>query len=344
MNKICFMAFFISFILMLFSCESLNGEENNGNNNNGNGSEININEILLEFYEKHQLLGGISLAISRNDKIVYTGSVGYADQNNSVNLTPEHRMRIASVSKPITSTAVMKLQREGKINLDDAVFGIGSIFNNSYGMPSYNSNPVEITVRQLLEHTSGGWADVTGRTNISQAILNHPLEYLPGTQYVYSNFGYYILGRVIEKITGMTYENYVKENILLPSGVNGMRVGATQSGADEVKYIATLGDSVTNPSTYNNPATMDSFGGWVASPTELIKLMINVDGWNIDKTYNNWTHNGSMPGTYTIIRKNANFYFAMFMNYRPPSPRTAFDNDRTEMFSQIINIINEWSK
>ncbi|MDR2999827.1 MAG: beta-lactamase family protein [Fibromonadaceae bacterium] len=318
-----------------------------GSSSSSGGVEESIKKLLLNFYEKHQLLGGVSIAISRNERLVYTGAVGYADSNHTIELTPEHRMRIASVSKPITSIAIAKLFEEGKLDFDDFVFGESAIFDNKYGMPTYNGNPVDVTVRQLLEHTSGGWSSVSGRTNIPLALENNPFEHLPGTQHVYSNFGYYILGRVIETISGMTYENYVKENILEPSGVNGMRVGATKSGPDEVEYIATPG-GVANPSTYNNPVTMDSFGGWVANPIELLKILVRVDGFsNVEDILKNetpkiriWNHSGSMPGTMSIWRRNSNgFNWVMMMNYRPSNSE---ELDRAGLFGQIINTIQEW--
>jgi len=77
-----------------------------------NDVEKTIGRILQELYEKNKYRGGISLAITRNKRLVYAGAAGYADRNHTVRLTPQHRMRLASVSKPITSVAIEKLFKE----------------------------------------------------------------------------------------------------------------------------------------------------------------------------------------------------------------------------------------
>jgi CubicO group peptidase (beta-lactamase class C family) len=306
----------------------------------GQSTEETINKMLLGFYEKHKLNGGISIAISRNGRLVYVGSVGYADIKHTVRLTPDYRMRIASATKPITKIAIMKLQEEGKLNVNDFVFGRNGVFNNEYGMPTYNGNSVDITIKQFLDHKSGGWgrsfnSGASRYRNIDQWLKQFPLEYSPGTNEDYSNFGYYILGRIIERKSGMTYENYVKENILKPVGINGMRIGATRSGTDEVEYIATPGTDVNNPATYNNPVTLDSFGGWVASPIELLRILAHY-GSTIG---NNWNHSGSMPGTYTWIAKRSDgFNYVMLANYRPPDPRYTWST----LFNEIRAAISEW--
>jgi CubicO group peptidase (beta-lactamase class C family) len=338
-----------------------------------------IDEILLNFYEKYQIPGGVSLAISHNGRLVYAGAVGYADNNRTVKLTPEHRMRIASVSKPVTAIAIMKLMEEKRLCLDDCVFGENGIFDNKYGMPTYREKPVDITIKHLLKHNSGGWGrsvnyqDIGVRMQDIERVLEKlPLEHLPGTHYDYSNFGYYVLGRIIETKSGMTYEHYVKENILKPSGIDGMRIGATKSGSDEVEYFATEGENI-NPSTFNNPINIDSSGGWVANPIELLKLLVRVDGfsnvkdilsnetvkmmttrskthdyalgWALNKSGNNWWHDGSIPGTSSMMARSSNgFNWVILINYRPPSEvRSAFTSDIDDLFWQIHRTVKQWS-
>jgi len=347
----------------------------------GDFTEINriAEEVLLEFYNKYQLPGGISLAISHGEKLVYSGSVGYADSKHTKKLTPGYRMRIASLSKPITSIAIMKLMEENKLALDEKVFGEDGIFKNEYGMPIYNGNFVDSTVRQLLEHSSGGWGnsrndpmfmlpELDGKNLITKVLNDYPLTLLPGSNYDYSNFGYYILGRVIEKKSGRTYESYVKENILKPAGINGMRIGTNNSISDEVEYIGTQGED-----TYSvRPLHMDSHGGWVANPVELLKLLVRVDGfsnvkdilnlqtintmvtpssvsnyyalgWSVNQ-YNNWWHTGSLPGTTTEMARSSNgFNWVILINYRPNnSIRGQFETDMDQIFWKILETVEEW--
>ena len=341
-----------------------------------------IDGILRDFYNKYSLPGGISMAISYQEKLVYAGAVGYADKDHKIPLTPEHRMRIASLSKPITSIAIMKLWEEKKLRLDDFVFGENGIFKNRYGMPTYREKPVDVTIRHLLEHSSGGWGRAVSYSgaevrlqDIDQVLEKFPLEHLPGTHSdnsSYSNFGFYVLGRIIETTSEMTYENYVKENILKPSGIDGMRVGTRRSGPDEVEYIATVGTDI-NPSIYNNPVVMDSFGGWVANPIELLKILVRVDGfssvedilnrrtidimttqstinnhralgWALNSSDNNWWHTGGMPGTSSIMARSSNgFNWVILINYQPPDDvRSQFSSDMDALFWQIHRTVKNW--
>ena len=177
------------------------------------------------------------MAISYRGRLVYAGTIGYADREHKIPLTPEHRMRIASLSKPITAIAIMKLVEERKLNLHEEVFGETGIFKGEYGVPQLENRPVRITVKQLLEHTGGGWGNakndpmypvpqISGEALMRSVIRTRPLEHLPGTKHDYSNFGYWVLGRVIEKTSGMPYEDYVKEHILKPCGISAYKLAA----------------------------------------------------------------------------------------------------------------------
>ena len=314
---------------------------------NRNDAERTIDRFLQEFYDRHQYRGGISLAITRRERLVYTGAVGFADRNHTVRLTPQHRMRLASVSKPITSVAIAKLSEEGRLSLDGKVFGRDGIFRNALGMPTYNRNPVDVTVRQILEHKSGFKRDILANNRYNYVVDRNttatPLDFLPGAETVYSNYAYNILGRIIETVTGMPYERYVKEHILKPCGIDGMRVGADAPGPDEVEYI---GDNLTANPLNNAPGPS---GGWVASPIELMKFMAHVDGFsNVPDILRSDTprigvhsHSGRLSqGTWTILQRDSDgFSWALLMNYVPPN----FEQiDRPALFRQIKNAIREW--
>ena len=377
----CFVATIVG---ALFFCTRIANGQTASQSRSGQPQTLSVQEtidgVLRDFYNKYSLPGGVSVAISCRERLVYEGAIGYADKQHKISLTPKHRMRIASVSKPITAIAIMKLLEDKKIRLDDFVFGENGVFANKYGMPIYRDNPVDITVKQLLEHSSGGWGRSTdytgiGLRNIRRVLESIPLEHLPGTlsdKSSYSNFGYYVLGRIIETKSGMTYENYVKENILKPSGINGMRIGATTSAPDEVEYISAA-DGDINPSTYNNPVHIDSFGGWIANPVELLKILVRVDGfsnvpdilksetiktmttqttanhryalgWLLDTSGNNWLHTGNMPRTSSMMARHSDgFNWVILINYQPPSEvRSELSSDMDKLFSQIKEKIREW--
>ena len=121
-------------------------------------------------------------------------------------------------------------------------------------------------------------------------MLGKPLDFAPGERYAYSNYGYCLLGRVIEKVTGMAYEKYVQQNVLAPVGVTAMSIGATRLGGrkeNEVRYYdPRVGDSVF-AKDLNSPVpqpygawhleAMDSHGAWIASASDLVRFASVLD-------------------------------------------------------------------
>jgi CubicO group peptidase (beta-lactamase class C family) len=181
---------------------------------------------------------------------------------------------------------------------------------------------------------------------ITRTLREHPLDHEPGEHYAYSNFGYCVLGRVIEKITGWPYARYAQTAVLDKCGVTGMRVAGNtlaQRAADEVVYYGHEG-SGTNPYGMN-VTRMDSHGGWIATPTDMVRFITHVDGfkttpnilsaesiktmttgttanphyacgWAVNKVPN-WWHTGSLPGTLTImVRTASGLCWAAFTNTR----------------------------
>ena len=338
-----------------------------------------IDNILKEFYDKHSLPGGVSLAISYRGRLVYAGTIGYADRERKIPLTTEHRMRIASLSKPITAIAIMKLVEERKLNLNDEVFGETGIFKGEYGVPKFENRPVKITVKQLLEHTGGGWgnarndpmyhaSNAIGEEYMRTIIRDRPLEHLPGTKHDYSNFGYWVLGRVIEKASGVPYEDYVKEHILKPCGISGMRIGGDASAPDEAEYI---GNRNENPySSIRSPRRMDAVGGWIATPTELLKLLVRVDGfstvpdilrsetirtmttpsaqspnyalgWFVNQN-NGWFHTGAQLGATSLMERVPNGFNWVILINSSASP-DEFIRDRDGLMGKILGTVRTWS-
>ena len=166
--------------------------------------------------------------------------------------------RLASVSKPVTSLAILRLLQDKKLSLNDKVFGPGGILqsmsdNPKQCCPIKDNRILDVTVYHLLTHT-GGWdrdLDVTNADPMFQSsqvastlgipgpsdcedvifyMFGQTLQHVPGAVYAYSNFGYCILGRVIEKITGLQYEEAVRQVLLDPAGVSRdeMYIGSTQ--------------------------------------------------------------------------------------------------------------------
>jgi CubicO group peptidase (beta-lactamase class C family) len=273
-------------------------------------------QTITDFMRKHAIPGG-AVAVMRDGKLIYARGFGYADVENKTPVQPDALFRIASMSKPITSAAIMKLVEEGKLDLDDR--GAPYIAHLTPA-PGATVDPrwEQITIRHLLNHT-GGWDrtkpnggfDPIDRPLIAAAAVNAPapaspetlvrymkgmpLDFDPGEKFAYSNFGYIILGRVIERLSGMPYEEYVRTRVLHPVGANRTQQGKSRMSdalAEEVKYYwpgaGVNGPLVPSvfpgegmvPLNYGgfHLEAMDASGAWVSSTVDLLRFLGGVDG------------------------------------------------------------------
>ncbi|MFP4064369.1 MAG: serine hydrolase domain-containing protein [Bacteroidales bacterium] len=175
-----------------------------------------ITELLLQ----HNFNGTVLLA--KDETILFSRSFGFADFRNNTPLNPETPFQIASISKTFTAAAVLLLQEKGRLNIDDPV--------KTY-IPEF---PYEdITVRMLLTHTSGlhnymylverYWKQETPPDNedMLELFVRHQsgLNFRPGTRFGYSNTGYAFLGLLIERVSGKSYADFLKEHIFDPLGM-----------------------------------------------------------------------------------------------------------------------------
>lgn len=326
-----------------------------------------MDQAVTAFMSKYAI-PGLSLAITQNENLVYVKAYGKSDVEAGLNAAPHDLYRLASLSKQITSITIMKLLDSGKIHMTDKVFGAGGILGTVYGTQPYGTNITNITVGELLHHTAGGWPNdgsdpmftnptLTAGQLISLTLDNRPLLTTPGTTYAYSNFGYCILGRVIEKITGKTYADAVRSMVLQPLGITDMTISGNTLAdriTNEVKYYGKSGE---NPYIYNI-ARMDSHGGWLATATDLARILVRVDGfpakpdilssnaitvmttastanqgyacgWSVN-SINNWWHQGSLPGSATEQARTVSqgqFNFVILTNTRSLDPNFSGDLD-----------------
>lgn len=249
--------------------------------------DIRTADSLVGSFMQKNNVPGLSFTMAKNDSIRIERCYGYADKGKDELMSPGNRFRIASISKTFTAAAIMQLVERGKLRLQDRVFGKGAILGTSYGTYPYKKWVTEVNVEMLLEHLSGGWggdtddpmfihAEMNMDELIGWALDDQPLRYEPGTHFQYSNFGFNVLGRVIEKITGMRYEEYVRDNILQPCGITDMQVGGNtlaQRLPGEVHYY----DERNEAYTLFNGRRIMSNGGWVATPTDLVKFVMRID-------------------------------------------------------------------
>ena len=204
-------------------------------------------------------LEGATVAVVKDEKLIYAKGFGYADKEGKELVEANHRFRIGSVSKLITAIAVLKLVDDGEIGLDDYVFGENGILKGKPYNSIKNNNFYKIKVKHLLNHTSG-WSlltygdpmfiphkinkmDKTGYPiefdDVIKFVTSRHLPYKPGTRFNYSNFGYCLLGRIVEVVTGDDYEEWVQDEILEPNDINDMEIAGNFEKSrkkNEVKY------------------------------------------------------------------------------------------------------------
>ncbi len=267
-----------------------------------------FDDLTQSFLEEHAVPGA-ALAVTDHGRLVYARGYGYADIAARQPVTPNSLFRIASISKPITAVAILQLIEQNKLSLDSKVFEVLPFDRKK--IKDFDERLMQITIRQLMQHT-GGWdrgvsfdamfqsvrfakaLGVPSPANSQQVIdnmMSQPLDFEPGKKYAYSNYGYNLLGRVIERISGQPYDEYVKQHVLKPLGITDMRIGRThlkhRHVANEVKYYnpgkndsvfqADLGQMVPNQYGAWHLEAMDSHGAWIASAVDLARFAAAFD-------------------------------------------------------------------
>ena len=251
---------------------------------------------------------GASLAIMHDEKLIYCKGLGWADQELERQAEAGDIYRMASASKLITAVGIMKLCEQGLLTLDDKVFGEEGILKQ---FTEYKDKRVaDITVRQLLNHTSGfsrargdlafrvtdvmEWTESYTTPSSDDLIayqLSLRLRCAPGGAAQYSNMGYIVLSRVIEQVSGMGYEEYLQKAVLRPAGCYDMHLAYNyyeQRHPGEVKYYghdderieSYDGSGMLRPREYggNDIRGLQGAGAWVASAAELMRLVASIDG------------------------------------------------------------------
>ena len=343
-------------------------------------------DSIIQAWMTNWSVPGGTVAITKDGKLIYNRAFGHEDQAQTITTKPYTRFRLASNSKAITSIAVMKLIQNGQLGIDDTVFGANKILNQPYYLNAITDTRLyKVTVRELLQHT-GGWdrdmpcdgysscdpisfplhvAAVMGESNpvhdstLIKFLLTKGLQHNPGTYYDYSNIGYLVLGKIIEKKTGMKYEDYVASIIMQPLGLCDMQLGKNML-ADKLEREGEYNNTYTTLSCYGTGQTvpwqyggwnleaMNAHGGWVSTSEDYTRMILAVDGFNtvpdilnatslalmttpssVNANYacgwsvnsaGNWWHYGSLDGTTTFMARTSGGYtWAFHFNYRNPT-------------------------
>lgn len=253
-------------------------------------------------------LRGVTLAVMRDEKLIYCKGFGWADRELERPTEAGDLFRIASASKLITAIGIMKLVDEGRLSTDDLVFGEEGILSEFTEFR--DKRAAKITVQHLLNHTSGfsrakgdpmfRSTDVMRWTNQQKTLsaddlirwqLGLKLRDNPGGMAQYSNIGYLVLSRIIERVSGVSYEEYLQSHVLRPAGCYDMHLARNyyeERYPNEVKYYGHDPDSIPSYDGSgvlrlreyggNNIVGLQGAGAWVCSSAELMRLVASIDG------------------------------------------------------------------
>jgi N-acyl-D-amino-acid deacylase len=351
-----------------------------------------LDEVVKLIMDRHGIPGG-ALAIAKDGRLVYAKGFGWADLAAAIKVDPQTMFSLASLSKPITALAILLLIEQGKLSLDDNPFDIIRI----PAPPRARVDPRlrQVTVRQMLNHTGGWDRNVKGdpinwSPQISRALgvpmpiseqqfisfmRAIPLDFDPGTKMQYSNVGYIVLGQVVEKVSGQSYEQFIEENIFKPAGIRHAflnRGGQTQYRKGEARSYMPGSGAMLPPMSL---PMVKAAGGWRVSAVDMVRLLTALDGSRgkpllkeqtfqqmlalpppplkpkANGVYNGlgwpsvkvsgktfaYAHEGQFPGARTFMKRNANgVNWALLFN-------VSMDLDQVDVsaISQVVRDIHE---
>lgn len=334
-------------------------------------------EAALRFLKTYDI-PGFGFAVAREGQVLHEEAFGLAERETKTALTPAHRFRIASVSKPITAAAIFRLIALDRLRLDARAFGPGGLLAADLAPVPAGSLLETVSIDHLLTHTVGVWSNKANDPMFRDLGLDHAaliartlrattLDEPPGRAFAYSNFGYCLLGRIIETVTGQPYDQAVQALVLEPAGADGMAIAGNTLGerqADEVRYYAEGRETAYGL----NVRRMDSHGGWLARPAALARFASNLvppspqplltgeglrtmltpsaayagyaKGWRINPQGNAW-HTGHLSGTTAmLVRARSGLCWAALLNTR--QRQGDLDRDLDRLLWTMVRTVPAW--
>lgn len=314
-----------------------------------------MDRIVREFMQAEQITSG-TLSVGFRGQVLVSRGYGFSKYDHVRQVQPNDPLRIASISKPITAALVRHLARAGKVSLDAKAFEL----IGAKPLPEQKVDPriEQITVEHLLGH-QGGW--MRGKTydpmfralqiteelkrpapatphDVIQYMLGQPLQFDPGahegkSSERYSNFGYCVLGRVVEKVTGQTYYEALNTELLQPLNIAEITLGRTRpadrhpnephyrdAGIARSVFVADRKEWVYWPDGGFCLESMDSHGGLIASAPALVQFFQNywVSGEprRVNDAPQEWAFTGSLDGTAALLRQTQGVDYAVLLNHR----------------------------
>ena len=175
-------------------------------------------DLIVQKMMKDQKIVGLSLAVIKNGKAVINKGYGLANAEHNVPVTAETVIRLGSVSKQFFTTAILKLMEEGKLNIEDSVHKF---------FPDAPETWRPIQLKHLMSHTSGLKREGPAYKNsviqpdlvVIRSAYSLPLDFKTGQKYQYCNLAYFMLAEIIKQVSGMPWQDYIREKLFLPAGM-----------------------------------------------------------------------------------------------------------------------------
>lgn len=225
-SYVIFFGFLLVLLLVLTGCNKKDEEQTDYS-----GVKANITKTIQASMKKYNLTG-VSIALVDGDaknQVVWSQGFGYADKENNIPATPSTVFRVGSISKLFTGMAIMQLAEQGKLDIEKPV----QAYLPNLKINSHFNSTEPVTIRNMLTHHSGLPSDqiqsMWGSSADDSDLLKktYDLASPPNTQYSYSNLAFGLLGQVIEKVSGLSYEEYVKQKLLTPMDMSQSYISNT---------------------------------------------------------------------------------------------------------------------
>ena len=237
-----------------------------------------VDQAMQRFVDQGQIAGAVTL-VGHGGKVVHLGAVGLADIESSKQMQSYRMFSIASMTKPVTATAVMILQDEGKLSVDDKISKYLPEFKN-VKMKDGSDPEREITIRDAITHTSGLSGsqvfDSSLRESVDQ-LAENPLRFQPGTRWQYSP-GLNVAGRIVEIVAEKPFEVFAQERIFAPIKMNNTTFFPTEKQqariaglyrVDDKKKLAEVDNRIVDPSNVKGP---NPSGGLFATARDMYRF------------------------------------------------------------------------
>ena len=326
-----------------------------------------FDEAMKRFVHSRNIPAAV-ICVSRNGSVVLERAYGYQDAAQTVPLKTSALFRTASLAKPITAAAIHRLAAAGRLSLTNRVFNVGQPGGGLLQIAPFGTPDTRlrnITVQHLLDH-KGGWdRAISGdpmfqsiaiatalnvpappsQTDTVRYMMGRPLDFTPGATNQYSNFGYLLLGLIIERATGEDYITYIQRELFGPNGAAaaevelGRSLAANRNSREPWYSDPSTDKNVFNPSqTVPSPdggfylEAMEAHGGMIHTARSYVQFMHGywLSGQPRSGNGQEWWFYGSLPGTYTLARQRTDgVNIAVFFNQR--------QNDEYNVIKDVVD-------